>query len=105
MTYRLYQIKDIENVTYAFRQYNPNIFKYSDYECVYEGEIECEDRTNPEICEELYYLFNMRHPKGFEGRSMSMSDVIELTINKRPLFYYCNICGFQRLPQPAQKNR
>ena len=103
MIYRIHQIKDIGNTIYAFRRYNPNAFDYADYKCVYEGEIECEDRTLPEICEVIYYIFNMRHPDDFRGHSLSMSDIIELTVNDKSIYYYCDICGFQRLPQPAQK--
>ena len=102
--YKIHQIKDIENTIYAFRRYDPNIFSYEDYRCVYEGTIERADRTNPEICEELYFMFNMQHPEGFRGHSLSMSDVVELLINGQSIFYYCDMCGFQRLPNPAQKN-
>lgn len=96
--YKIHQIKNIETTVYAFRRYNPNIFSHNDYECVYEGFIEKTDKTNSELCEDLYYIFNMQHPKDFKGHSLSMSDVIELTINGHSIFYYCDMCGFTRIP-------
>lgn len=103
MKFKIHQIKDIANTDYAFRGYNPNLFNFTqDYECRYEGDLEVEDKTNAEVCEEVFYLFNMRRPEGFTGHSLSISDVVELEINDHPLYYYCNTFGFQRLPQPAQ---
>lgn len=101
MKYKIHQIKDIENTIYAFRRYNPNCFNYSDYECVYEGEFNSEDRTNYEVCEALFYTLNVHIPKDYRGRSLSMSDVVELKVNGKSIFYYCDFCGFLRLPPQA----
>lgn len=97
MKYRIHQIKDIENTEYAFRSFNPGRFNFADYECVYEGEIETDDKTNIEICEVIFYIFNTKRPKNFEGHSLSVSDIIELQPYGVPTFYYCNVCGFSRL--------
>jgi len=39
---------------------------------VYEGEINCSD------LEEVYRMFNLNHPEGYHGRSLSVSDVVEV---------------------------
>lgn len=97
MKYRIHQIKDIENTAYAFRSFNPARFNFKDYECVYEGEIEAGDKTYTEICEVVFYIFNMHLPEDYRARSVSVSDVIELQHHTASIYYYCDICGFSRL--------
>ena len=97
MIYRIHQIKDIENTTYAFRSFDPNRFNFADYECMGEGELEIEDRTDMEICDVIFYVFNARRPADFEGHSLSVSDIIELKKHGSSQFYYCNSCGFVKL--------
>ena len=97
ITYKIHQIKDIENTAYAFRGYDPKKFNFKDYECRYEGEFTAEAKTAPEICEIIYYLFNMRRPEDFKGHSLSMSDVIEINTDITTSFYYCDMCGWVRI--------
>lgn len=104
MKFRIHQIKDIENTTYAFRGFNPARFNFKDYECVYEGEIEAGDKIYTEICEVLFYLLNMHRPEDYRARSLSVSDVIELQPNGVPTYYYCDICGFSRLNRQGMKS-
>ena len=94
ITYRIHQIKDIANTDYAFRKYDSEKFSFLDYECFGEGEFEIEDKTDIEICEIIFYVFNMRKPADFEGHSLSMSDVIELDDGKTRRLYYCDTCGW-----------
>ena len=98
ITFKIHQIKDVENTEYAFRGFNPGKFNFGDYEEKYEMEFESiNEKTNFEICEVIFYIFNMRRPEDFQGRSLSVSDVIELNRNGQKQFYYCDICGFSRL--------
>ena len=98
ITFKIHQIKDIENTDYAFRGYDPKKFNFKDYEERYEMEFESiDDKTNLEICEVIFYIFNMRTPKDFKGHSLSMSDVIEIKSRGRSYFYYCDMCGFVRV--------
>jgi hypothetical protein len=98
ITFKIYQIKDIENTDYAFRSFRPGKFNFKDYEEKYEMEFVSEDeKTNIEICEVIFYMFNVRRPADFTGHSLSMSDVIELNRDGRKQFYYCDMCGFSRL--------
>lgn len=96
--YRIHQIKDIGNTDYAFRGYDPEKFCFLDYDCKYEGEFEaCEYKTDLEICEVIFHIFNMRRPEDFKGHSLSMSDIIELDIDGHRRLYYCDTCGWQRI--------
>lgn len=98
ITFKIHQIKDIENTDYAFRSFNPGKFNFADYEERYEMEFESfDEKPNLEICETIFYIFNMRTPADFKGHSLSMSDVIELNRDGRKQFYYCDMCGFTRI--------
>ena len=113
ITFKIHQIKDIENTDYAFRSFNPGKFNFKDYafrsfnpgkfnfkdyEERYEMEFVSEDKkTNLEICEVIFHIFNMQRPADFRGHSLSMSDVLEINRNGRKYFYYCDMCGFTRI--------
>ena len=94
ITYRIHQIKDIANTDYAFRGYNPEKFSFLDYECRYEGVFTDDTKTATEICEVIFYIFNMCRPEDFKGHSLSMSDIIELDTGISRRLYYCDITGW-----------
>lgn len=59
------------------------------YECVYSGLLAV---SNPG---EVYRIFNSEIPKGYSGRSMSVSDIVEFEYRYgRKIFYYCDCVGF-----------
>ena len=52
ITFKIHQIKDIENTNYSFRGYDPKKFNFSDYEERYEMEfVSGMEQTDLEICE------------------------------------------------------
>ncbi|WP_417765051.1 YodL domain-containing protein [Sinanaerobacter sp. ZZT-01] len=65
--------------------------KMSDYQIVYDGEVETND------LEALYTKFNTAHPPGYAGHSLSMSDVLELYGENGSSFFYCDRFGFQEI--------
>ena len=93
MKYRIKQIKDVENCAYAFKRYEwaKNVLDLNDYEVVYEGELDCPEMPN--ALEELFEIFNVKRPKDFERRSMSISDVVEIDGKN----YYCDFVGWVEL--------
>ena len=93
MKYRIKQIKDVENCAYAFKRYEwaKNVLDLNDYEVVYEGELDCSEMPN--ALEELFEIFNVKRPKDFERRSMSISDVVEIDGKN----YYCDFIGWEEL--------
>ena len=96
--FKIHQIKDIENTDYVFRSFNHNKFNFADYEEKYAMEFESiDDKTDMEICDTIFYVFNMRTPEDFTGHSRSVSDIIELNKHGSSAFYYCNVCGFTKL--------
>ncbi|MSU03517.1 YodL domain-containing protein [Tissierella pigra] len=61
------------------------------YRIVYDGEIGTND------LEEIYTKFNLDHPNGFMGHSLSISDVVELYDSTSHEFYYVDRFGFKEI--------
>ena len=93
MKYKIKQIKDIKNCDYAVEWWDwaKDKFNLDDYEVVYEGEIE--GVSPQQVLEELFEIFNIRHPEDFRGHSLSVSDVVELDGKN----YYCDSIGWKEL--------
>lgn len=71
------------------------------YHQVYTGDLpnNCASLKKPDaLLEDLYFRFNGRHPRDYHGRSMSVSDVVALTIDGQTSCYYTNSIGFVELP-------
>ena len=96
---RIYQIDlDRDHDGVAFEPY-ASLSRWQDspdvnaslYETVFKGEIEAKD------IEDIYRIFNTEKPEGYEGRSLSVSDVVEIVKSDdiRPGFYYCDSIGFK----------
>ena len=96
MKYKIKQIKDIENCEYAFRHFNwvKDKIDLKDYEVVYEGELDYpkmpDELEDLFVLEELFDMFNVRRPEDFKGRSMSVSDIVEVDGDN----YYCDAVGW-----------
>ena len=93
MKYKIKRIEDVENCAYAFKRYEwaKNVLDLNDYEVVYEGELDCPEMPN--ALEELFEIFNVRRPEDFKGRSMAVSDIIEVEGKN----YYCDAIGWVEL--------
>ena len=93
MKYKIKQIKDVENCAYSFKHYEwaKNVLDLNDYEVVYEGELDCPEMPN--ALEELFEIFNNKRPEDFKGRSMSISDIVEIDGKN----YYCDFVGWEEL--------
>ena len=93
MKYKIKQIRDVENCEYSFKYYDQckDKINLNDYEVVYEGELDYLEM--PDALEELFKIFNIKRPKDFEGRSMSISDIVEVDGKN----YYCDGVGWVEL--------
>lgn len=78
------------------------------YDKIFSGDVDCHS------LEDVYRKFNEDHPAGYKGRSLSVSDVVEIveSDNTEKGFYYCDNFGFKTIsfkPEKAQdtvsKNR
>ena len=66
------------------------------YDCVYEGELNCKS------LESVYAMFNLHHPKDYRARSLSVSDVVEISAVSEGDFaalgyYFCDTVGFKEI--------
>ena len=62
------------------------------YDKVYEGDVDCSG------LEDVFRLFNMDHPPDYGGRSMSVSDILEVRSGSvEPGFYFCDSFGFEKV--------
>ena len=95
MKYKIYQIKDLKNCDYAFMHYDwcKDQINLKDYEVVYEGELDYPEMPN--ALEELFEIFNIRHPDDYKGRSLSVSDIVEVDGK----YYYCDSVGWVELKE------
>ena len=98
MRIRIYQIEmslDEQNV--AFRPYTEMQEKYSGdipaelYRMIYEGVVPTKELSV------VFYIFNMAHPQDYRGRSLSVSDVIEVVEESSSTFYYVDTIGFREV--------
>lgn len=68
-----------------------------DYELVYEG-IVGEFRGNATL-EGIFTQFNTNQPADFTGHSLSVSDVIVISVDDKDMAYYCDSFGFTEMPE------
>lgn len=70
----------------------------ADYGYVYGGRL-----SGGETLDSLYEKFNVSHPEGYEGHSLSVSDVVVLQREGEAKAYYVDSFGFQELPDFVQE--
>lgn len=63
------------------------------YDKTYEESVECSN------LEQVYVKFNQAHPAEYHGRSLSVSDIVEVVSapETEPGFYFCDSIGFQKV--------
>lgn len=63
------------------------------YDLVFAGDVPCSD------LEGVYRMFNIDHPDGYTGRSLSVSDVVQIQngSSNGPTFHYCDSIGFKEI--------
>ena len=101
--YRIYQINTTRvcSVPYAFRscdemreaEYRQPAAR--DYDLVYDGRMTASgNEADSELLEKIYRRFNLDLPEDYPGRSLSMSDVMELYDSGSRRYFYCDRMGF-----------
>ena len=61
------------------------------YDKVFEGKVDCG------TLEEVYQMFNLDHPDEYRGRSLSVSDVVEVVGEEKSTFHFCDSIGFREV--------
>lgn len=102
---RIWQLKPETDVRMKFISLDDMIREFGEpdrenYCVAYDGQLGTND------LEDIYTRFNMNHPPGFTGHSLSMSDVIELYDETSSEYHFCDRFGFQEVDfEPKQQNR
>lgn len=93
---RIWQLKPDTNVRMKFIGLDDMVKDFGEpdrenYRVAYDGQLGTND------LEEIYTRFNMDHPPGFTGHSLSMSDVVELYDESLSEYHFCDHFGFKRI--------
>jgi hypothetical protein len=97
MKIKLYQInldRDPERLAFIGYDKAKDKIDCESYDRVFEGEVPCNN------LEDIFEMFNIDTPDSYVGRSMSVSDVVEIvdgTDQVKPGFYFCDNYGFQKI--------
>ena len=100
---RVWQLKPEVDVMMKFIGYDELLERFGEpdpdnYRMVYDGKVDTND------LEALYAKFNLEHTPGYEGHSLSMSDVIELYDASGSTFHYVDRFGFKEVSfQPQEQ--
>lgn len=95
--YKLYQVKSELTRNFGFMGLSMMEslgveVDLKNYDLVYEGEV---NTDLPNALEELFRLFNIEHPEDYQGRSMSVSDIVQVGND----YYYCNSFGWENIKE------
>lgn len=107
--YCIYQL--IENEQNAYRLFMNldylHIHKmvpiYDSYRAVYSGPFSGSEPLKEKL-ENIFILFNSVYPEGFNGRSLSVSDIIAVKKHGVISFYYVDSVGFKKIPDFCPKD-
>lgn len=106
MKIHLYQIVlELDEQCLAFREmsYFRSVYREQFpselYEMVFCGDV------NISTPEEAFEMFNIAHPTDYRGRSMSMSDVLEIVYSSEESeFFFCDSVGFKQIQFEQEKS-
>lgn len=93
---RIWQLKPETEVRMKFISLDEMIRDFGEpdlehYRIAYDGQLGTND------LEAIYTRYNVDHPPGYNGHSLSMSDVVELYDGDSSEYYYCDRFGFQKI--------
>lgn len=103
MKIKIYQVnhdRDQNNMAFMNTDF---LQRHGDIDCasydeVFYGEVDAK------TLEDVYRIFNTAHPEGYRGRSLSVSDVVEVRDGSvKTGFYFCDSIGFAEIDFDAAK--
>lgn len=102
MKVQIYQVNPKQGKDLLFLPYREvKSFDLAKYDLVYETKTKDRHGDIDIYLNELFQKFNIKHPRGYNGRSMSTSDVV--VIDSKYMFY-CDSYGWERIDgKPAEE--
>lgn len=93
---RIWQLKPDVDILKKFISYEEMVRQFGepspeDYRIAYDGQLGTND------LEAIYARCNINHPPGYNGHSLSMSDVVELYDAQGSEYHYCDRFGFEQI--------
>ena len=99
-TFEIYQMKSGEQYHYnRFESYESNKdagLTMADYDLVYSGNLA--DYPADNVLEAIFDRFNLDIPEDFRGHSLSMSDVVVMTVDGEKKAFYCDKMDYKEFP-------
>lgn len=105
MQIKIFQVnmdRDTDRIAFESMDYlqrNGQTVRPELYDKLFEGEVDCGN------LEDVFQMFNLSHPAGYRGRSLSVSDVVAIcdpdTGAER--YYFCDSIGFKEIEFDASK--
>lgn len=95
----IYQLSDRDEavkmrfMNYDYLNSHDFVIEAGKYDAVYTGPM-----TPGETLEDIYTRFNLSHPDGYQGHSLSVSDVVVLHEDDRNTAYFVDSFGFKEIP-------
>ena len=83
----------LQQINPTFRVTEEENIKKEEYKPVYSGTIEEGDLNINQILENIFIKFNVSHPEGFKGHSLSTSDIVILDNEA----YLCDMVGWKKV--------
>lgn len=83
----------LQQINPTFRVTKEENIEKEQYKTVYYGTIEEEDLNKNQILKNIFIKFNISHPEGFEGHSLSTSDIVILDNEA----YLCDMVGWKKV--------
>ena len=102
MKYEIYQLKEdtMEQVKLRFMASDQAAqlggIHRENYRLVYEGNVETR-KDAQQTLDGLFRKFNINRPAGFEGHSLSVSDIIYLADGESSDWWFCDAYGWKLL--------
>lgn len=97
--YTIYQVETKEDFAFKdwerIKKFNLN-WSFEPYKIEWGGIAKAND--DYELLERLFVKFNLNHPFGFMGHSMSVSDIVKICIKgdeDKAKYYFCDACGWK----------
>ena len=83
-----------------YKKVNENV-NLDDYNFIARYGTTDENKHKPinSFLEDVFYTFNVNHPKNFKGHSLSVSDIVAIKIRNEIQFYFTDSIGFVHLPE------
>ena len=55
------------------------------------------DKSNDQLLDEVFHVLNVNHPENYKNRSLSVGDVVSITIDDETTYYAVDTFGFKTL--------